>query len=143
MLIDGVFFMYKCIGCYILAVIILLSSSAVFAAGTRTDKLVFERGTPLTVSWDLPKFRENGEPLKLIEISHFMLKWTCDTFESGIFRTLKVLSPRSSVSVSTDDFWGKCQFIIASVDTDGLYSDYSDPKTVLIKLPRPKTGGFR
>lgn len=101
---------------------------------------VFERGYTLTVSWEIPTERENGQPLKLIEISHFNVRWSCDTGVSGI---MKVLSPLRETLVSTANIWGKCNFFVTSVDTDGISAEWSDPKLVLIKLPKPKTGGFR
>lgn len=100
----------------------------------------FNRGAILKVSWDLPHLRENGDHLPPEEISHFVLRWICDT---GIEGTLEVKSPIVKTDLPTRQIWGKCNFIIASVDTDGLYSDWSDPRTVLIKLEGPKAGGFR
>jgi len=77
------------------------------------------------VEWDIPDTRENGEALDLSEIGGYEL----------IYRKVdELLKPAIIITDQTRDRYeltglsaGRYEVRIAAFDTDGLYSDFSEP----------------
>ncbi len=79
------------------------------------------------LSWASPDARENGEILELSEISGFEIKYKNITDNS--YSTVTVNEPFTT-SFSIDGLAaGTYEFVIATIDADGIYSEFSDPLT--------------
>jgi hypothetical protein len=102
-----------------LLIVLLLTSCTYTAASTE-------------IQWDRPVERENGEQLFIYEIDHFELSAVCDGNTEQLFLVI------GEAETITDDSVGNCKFKILAVDTNGLYSVYSEEMTITIKTP-PKS----
>lgn len=84
--------------------------------------------TSASVSWNIPDQRENGDPLELSEIGGYeiMYRKTSDL----LFETVIIEDQSISDYVLENLDEGQYEFLIAVFDTEGLYSDFSDPSLV-------------
>ncbi|WP_075186959.1 fibronectin type III domain-containing protein [Teredinibacter haidensis] len=85
--------------------------------------------TPIThsaiVEWDIPSTRENGDDLLLSEIGGYEIIYQKTTDDLSV--TEVVTDQTQNQLVLNDLTTGTYQVRIAAFDTNGLYSDYSDP----------------
>lgn len=82
-----------------------------------------------TLQWDRPVERENGEQLFIYEIDHFELSTACD---DGAEQLIEIVGDVEEITVN---YIGECVFKILAVDTNGLYSVWSESVTITIKSP--------
>lgn len=75
-------------------------------------------GANYLLTWDLPTQRENGDLLDITEIAGYELRQSCG--ES----TVEIIPITGAVSEYKGEASGFCNFEIAVIDTDGLYSDW-------------------
>lgn len=80
----------------------------------------------VVLTWDHPTEREDGKPLPLNEISHYVIEVSKDN-NSRSFAVAKSLS-YTMKKLRT----GTYQFRIATVDADGLQGRFSTPVTLTI-----------
>ena len=77
----------------------------------------------LTVAWDIPETRENGEELLLSEIGGYEVIYA---IKSGPDISAVILDPTvTEYEISGEP--GRYKAQVAIFDTDNLYSDFSDP----------------
>lgn len=84
------------------------------------------------VEWDIPTTRENGEELLLSEIGGYELLYQKqgETLEPAI-----VITDQTQYSFELTGLpAGRYEVRVAAFDTDGLYSDYSEPAQADIGL---------
>lgn len=100
-------------------------ASANSAQASRSITVSPPRTYSAIVEWDIPSTRENGEALDLSEIGGYEL----------IYRKMdEALKPAIVITDQTRDSYeitdlpaGRYEVRIAAFDTDGLYSDFSEP----------------
>lgn len=96
----------------------------------------------VTLAWDRPVERVNGDPLSFEEIGGYEVRGNCNNRGWVHF----ILPPEAlEYTLDPDVFYGMCDVQVAVFDTNGLYSEFVSPvnNPFLIKLDKPKTGGFR
>lgn len=103
------------------------------------DKIL-TRGEPLTLTWVAPTHRENGDIMSLSELSHFTIFWTCDSSGDG---TLVINTLMTTASLDSTNLLGNCSMRMTATDKDDITSVDSDEVTILVRLPKPSSGGFR
>lgn len=93
-----------------------------------------------TLSWTIPDKRENGDPLPITEIQKYTISAKCNdrAIEYFIIPNANTTSWKTPAHVV-----GQCDFRINTTDTGNLDSKWSDVASALIKLDKPKRGGFR
>lgn len=87
------------------------------------------------VSWDWPVTRENGDFLALSEIEGATIRYQ-RTGDEPVFLVLPGLN---SIHIIEKLPPGEWNFAVATVDTNGLSSDYSDTNGVLISITGSKS----
>ena len=95
---------------------------------------------PVTVSWDIPTTRENGKAMPITEIANYIIAIKCNA--RGV-EWIVIPDPSTTSVVIAKHIIGNCNIKIKTVDTNDLDSDWSTPINKLIKLDKPKAGGFR
>lgn len=93
-----------------------------------------------TVSWNIPDARENGDELSIDEIQKYTISVKCNERDEELF---DVIDPNIVSWVTPAHVVGDCDFRINTTDTDGLFSEWSNTVSKLIKLDAPERGGFR
>jgi hypothetical protein len=92
------------------------------------------------LSWDVPTLRENGDELLSTEIGGYEIVYK-KTSES-VYKTIII----NSNTVSTHEINGlppaEYEFRAAVFDSDGLYSDFSDPVVAVLKADKSRPGGI-
>ena len=83
-------------------------------------------------SWVFPSERDNGDLIKVDELSYSTLKWTCP----GVVGELKVIAPANSAVVDVNAK-GDCVFVVTVTDVHGLTSDESNAISVNVKPTAP------
>lgn len=80
------------------------------------------------MSWNIPLQRVNGESLDLSEIGGYeiMYRNTGDLLFESVIVSDSTVSNYLLENLES----GQYEFLIAVFDTDGLYSDFSDPAIV-------------
>lgn len=79
----------------------------------------------VTISWDIPDERVNGEDLMLSEIGGYEIAYKRTTDEAY---SIMVVSDQTKQEHELLDLpAGHYEFLIAAFDSMGIYSDYSDP----------------
>lgn len=78
-----------------------------------------------TLNWNIPQFRENGESLPLGDIAGYEIAYR--KLPSDGFSSVTLPDNNTSSYVISDIPAGNYEFMIAVFDTEGLFSDYSDP----------------
>ncbi|MFL0798039.1 MAG: hypothetical protein K6L73_11190 [Cellvibrionaceae bacterium] len=81
----------------------------------------------ITINWNTPSTRENGDPLNLSEIAGYQI--LLENLDTGSFQYIYVSeSDLASSSYTIENLAaGSYQVSIAVVDEDGLYSDFTTP----------------
>ena len=97
------------------------------------------RGEPLTLSWTAPIENTDGSSLPLSEIDWFTAYWTCDTGKDG--KKDKINNTVTTTPLNSNLMLGQCEITMTA--TAGLESERSETVRVLVKLPKPSSGGFR
>ena len=87
------------------------------------------------VSWDWPTTRENGEFLEMSEIAGARLRYQ----RTGDEPTLLILPGLDNAYTVEKLPPGTWSFAVATEDTDGLMSSYSNSNGVIINLAGGKT----
>ena len=77
------------------------------------------------LSWDIPSYRENGDTLFLSEIAGYEIVYRPTSVNT--YTVITVQDNNTSSHKINNLPAGNYEFMIAVFDTDGLYSDYSDP----------------
>lgn len=77
------------------------------------------------LTWDIPQYRENNEALMLSEIAGYEIVYRLTNENS--YSVITVADNNNSSHVINNLSAGNYEFMIAVFDTDGLYSEYSDP----------------
>lgn len=77
------------------------------------------------LTWDIPQYRENNESLMLSEIAGYEIIYRLANESS--FSVITIADNNNSSHIINNLSAGNYEFMIAVFDTDGLYSDYSDP----------------
>ncbi|MGI9285457.1 MAG: fibronectin type III domain-containing protein [Pseudomonadales bacterium] len=82
-----------------------------------------------SLSWTIPKKRENGVALSISELNRYEIYYTSD---SGRSETIRVDNPAKSSLTITNLQADTYYFAMAAVDKDGIFSELSNeaPKTV-------------
>lgn len=83
-----------------------------------------------TINWLIPTQRENGELLSSSEIGGFEVAYR--NTQTGIYTSLIVDDATQASIEITNLAAGEYEFIIAAFDSEGLYSDFSDPTIATI-----------
>ena len=78
-----------------------------------------------SLSWDIPSLRENGDDLSLNEIAGYEIVYRL--INEASYTVITVEDNNSSSHDIQNMSAGNYEFMIAVFDSDGLYSDYSDP----------------
>lgn len=115
------------------------SKSGLMPSGDVTDNTSGTKGNTgntqsytAIVEWDIPTTRENGEELLLSEIGGYELLYRKqgDALEPAI-----VITDQTQDSFELEGLpAGRYEVRVAAFDTDGLYSDYSEPAQADIGL---------
>lgn len=79
----------------------------------------------VSISWDIPRERVNGEELLLSEIGGYEIAYKRTVDES--YSIVIVDNQNSQTKELTGLPAGHYEFLIAAFDSLGIYSDYSDP----------------
>lgn len=80
------------------------------------------------LQWQAPMARENGDPLKPAELAAYELVYR--TEDNGFFEHYKRIDG-SKTSIRVNDIpVGLYEFRIAAIDSNGLYSNFSEPTVV-------------
>ncbi|ABD82798.1 fibronectin type III domain-containing protein [Saccharophagus degradans] len=79
----------------------------------------------VSISWDIPRERVNGEELLLSEIGGYEIAYKRTVDES--YSIVIVDNQNSQTQELTGLPAGHYEFLIAAFDSLGIYSDYSDP----------------
>jgi hypothetical protein len=83
----------------------------------------FETG--LSIGWDVPVERENGEQLFLYEIGGYEIAYR--EIGSNTYTTLIIENGDITQATISELIPGQYEFRIAAFDSNGLYSRYSEP----------------
>lgn len=79
----------------------------------------------VSISWDIPNERVNGDDLLLSEIGGYEIAYKRTVDESY---SIVIVDDQNSQSQELTDLpAGHYEFLIAAFDSLGIYSDYSDP----------------
>ena len=89
----------------------------------------------VSLSWDPPTERVNGNLMASDEIGGYEIKAECTSAPTEVFQTQSVTY---EIEVSDP---AACEFYVATYDTDGIYSDFI--KAVSPTLKAPTRGGIR
>lgn len=115
--------MTKFIRTFLLICGVLVSAVSFIAIAEETDPEV----TILTLTWDIPDTRMNGEPMSPDEISHYHFR--CDLQDSEVSVEMEIPSTTDDgifegqlSDIYTEYGFYNCE--MAVVDTLGLYSNY-------------------
>lgn len=85
-----------------------------------------------TITWDVPTERENGAELVLSDIGGYEVAYRATNSE--VFETVLIANPTQASVELSDLAPGEYEFIIAAYDSEGLYSDFSDPTIVTLGM---------
>ena len=96
-------------------------------------------GQTVIVEWQPPTEREDGTSITVNELAKYTIRYQCNTQPEQLI----VVQGGNVTSYEITSIHGKCTFDINSTDTAGLTSDWSNAVTTIIKLDKPKIGGFR
>lgn len=77
------------------------------------------------ISWDIPSVRENGDELSLSEIAGYEIVY--HLVNDPVYSVITIEDNNTSSHTINNLRAGNYEFMIAVFDTEGLYSDYSDP----------------
>ena len=77
------------------------------------------------LSWSIPQYRENGEELSLSDIAGYEIIYR--RTEDNVYSFITVEDDNSREHTIENLPVGEYEFMIAVFDTDGLFSDYSEP----------------
>ena len=81
--------------------------------------------TSAHVTWNSPEFRENGDQLSLSEIAGYEIIYR--KTDESIFYSV-IIDDDNTLEYTIENLsLGQYEFMIAVFDTDGLFSDYSEP----------------
>lgn len=83
-----------------------------------------------TVQWQIPSQREDGSVLTLNEIGGYEVAYRHTS--SDVFETVVVNDRSQNTMELTQLNAGEYEFIIAAFDSEGLYSDFSEPTFVVL-----------
>lgn len=100
---------------------------------------VLTRGEPITLHWVAPTQNTDNSPLSLAEINWFTAYWTCDTGKTG--KKGNINNTSTTTPLNSNLMLGQCEITMTA--TAGLESNRSESVRVLVKLPKPSSGGFR
>ena len=100
---------------------------------------VLTRGEPITLHWVAPTQNTDNSPLSLAEIDWFTAYWTCDTGKTG--KKGNINNTSTTTPLNSNLMLGQCEITMTA--TAGLESNRSESVRVLVKLPKPSSGGFR
>lgn len=82
------------------------------------------------VGWDIPSTREDGSDLQLSEIAGYEIQYR--TSAELAYSTV-VIYDQTQDEIQIDDLpAGQYEVVVSVFDTDGLYSDYSEPALAII-----------
>lgn len=119
------------------------SNSGDSSNGTGTDNSTGgDSGTDLVdavVSWQIPSERENGEALSLADIGGYEIAYR--STDLSVFQSVVVNSAELTEYQLTNLHAGEYEFTIAAFDSDGLYSDFSEPTIVVLGADGSTSGG--
>lgn len=93
--------------------------------GTGTTDVGGSGTASARLTWDIPQFRENNEALMLSEIAGYEIIYRLANQNS--YSVITIADNNNSSHTINNLSAGNYEFMIAVFDTDGLYSDYSDP----------------
>lgn len=82
------------------------------------------------IEWDIPSTRENGEDLLLSEIGGYEIIYR--NTQDIAYMTVVIEDQTVDQYLLENLDPGEYEVMIAAYDTDGLYSDYSDPAVATI-----------
>lgn len=99
-------------------------------SGQQTEDPATEK--TVTLSWNAPTTRENGDPLQLSEISGYEIYYFLDSSSSDDSEVASINNPSTVSYVTPTLTSGTYYFSIVTIDSSGLYSDLSDYITVII-----------
>ena len=105
--------------CAILMLLVCIPSIALAAPPER----VTEQAVSAELSWAIPTKRANGDVLHIDEIGGYEIYTEC---EQQQLEVIVINDPSQTVHVVTGLPGSLCDFAIASYDTDGLYSQWSN-----------------
>lgn len=102
-------------------------------SGGETNETEAPQFSRLTVSWNIPDLRENGNVLELSEIDGYQLRFR--HLDTGDEYTYRVNDPTVDnvtfqLSASYLNAAGTWEYQILAFDSDGVYGSYSDAETV-------------
>ena len=83
-----------------------------------------------TISWEIPTQRENGQDLLLSEIGGYEILYRPTL--SAVYESIVVEDQTQTQIVLNNLPSGEYEFVIAAFDSDGLYSDFSDPTIAML-----------
>ena len=92
----------------------------------------------VTLSWLPPTTRTDFSALDSKEILGYQIELRCNSRSPTIYDV-----PSDVSSYTIENVYGNCAFRIKTIDTKGLSSEWSNTVSSLIKLDKPKSGGFK
>ena len=82
------------------------------------------------VSWQIPDERENGEDLPMSDIGGYELMYR--RVGELAYTAITLTNQNLSQHLVTDLIPGQYEFLIAAFDSEGLYSDFSEPTYITV-----------
>ena len=77
----------------------------------------------VTIEWQIPELRENGDTLMLSEIGGYQIAYRKD--EETEYRTILITDHTQSQIVVDNLSTGRYEFKVSSFDSGGIYGQYS------------------
>lgn len=85
----------------------------------------------VSLTWDIPAAREDGSYLAVYEIDGYELRYSKDN--SNTETVVRIEDAQTTDWVLEDAEPGYYEFTIATIDSDGVYSQYSTPASKTIE----------
>jgi len=118
------------LGFILMALAACESSAPPFEEGEADENLLVPNisGGPVTsahIEWDIPEFRENGDSMGMSEIAGYEILFR--KTDEDIFYSVSIEDQNTMEYTLTDIPVGEYEFMISVFDTNGLYSEFSEP----------------
>lgn len=100
-------------------------------AGPTTAPSAAPANNDVSLTWDIPAAREDGSYLAVYEIDGYELRYSKDN--SNTETVVRIEDAQTTDWVLEDAEPGYYEFTIATIDSDGVYSQYSAPASKTIE----------
>ena len=91
-----------------------------------TNKSINQTNGSVSLEWDIPTSRENQTALSMSEIERYELR--VHEQSNSQFDTINIKDASANRHTINDLKPGNYEFTIAVIDTNGQYSEFSDPQ---------------